>query len=74
MVDIVGDVPTTSGWGKDITLRRIGRTASAVYDESDWSDYAKDTFDGLGSLSDETTDNTIPDATATTIMQIQGEF
>ncbi|WP_319533938.1 ExeM/NucH family extracellular endonuclease [uncultured Vibrio sp.] len=74
VVDIVGDVPTTSGWGKDITLRRIGRTASAVYDESDWSDYAKDTFDGLGSLSDETTDNTIPDATATTIMQIQGEF
>lgn len=73
VVDIVGDVPTTSGWGKDITLRRIGRSASTVFDESDWSSYAKDTFDGLGSLSDEGVDNTIPDATATTIMEIQGD-
>ena len=74
VVDIVGDVPTTSGWGKDTTLRRIGRSESTAYDESDWTSYDKDTFDGLGSLSDEEAeDDTIPEATATTIMAIQGD-
>ncbi len=74
MVDIVGDVPTTSGWGKDTTLRRIGRIASTVYDASDWTSYAKDTLAGLGYLSDEEAiDNTIPEAIATTIMEVQGD-
>ncbi|CAH0530331.1 ExeM/NucH family extracellular endonuclease [Vibrio hippocampi] len=73
VVDIVGDVPTTSGWGKEVTLRRIGETASTVFDESDWNTYAQDTFDGLGSLSDESEEPEVPEAIDATIMEIQGD-
>ena len=50
LVDVVGDVPTTSGWGKDVTLQRNGTSPSATYNESDWTELAKDTFDGLGKV------------------------
>lgn len=74
VVDIVGAVPTGTDWGKDITLRRIGRTASTVFDDSDWVSYDKDTFDGLGSLSDEETEEgNVEPAIDTTIMAIQGD-
>ncbi len=73
VIDIVGEVPTPSGWGKDVTLRRIGHTQSTVFDETDWRTYPTDTFDGLGLLSDESAEPEVPQAIATTIMGIQGD-
>ena len=50
-LDVVGAVPTASGWGKDVTLQRNGTSPSATYNESDWTELAKDTFDGLGKVN-----------------------
>ncbi len=73
IVDIVGDVPTASGWGKDTTLRRMGRVASPVYNETDWISADKDNIDDLGTVNpDGESAEEVPDAIATTIMAIQG--
>lgn len=60
VIDIVGSVPTTSSWGKDVTLQRNpdALSASAAFIDSQWTTLAKDTFSGLGVIG-ETVD---PDA------------
>jgi predicted extracellular nuclease len=76
IVDIVGDVPTVSGWGKDTTLRRMGRVASTVYNENDWISADKDNIDDLGNVNpdgESAEEVVVPDAIATTIMAIQGD-
>lgn len=73
LVDIVGEVPTASGWGKDVTLRRIGTQATTVYEQSNWTSHSRNSFDNLGSLSGDSGEATIPDAIPTTIMAIQGD-
>ncbi|WOT05530.1 endonuclease [Shewanella youngdeokensis] len=56
VIDIVGEVPTPSGWGKDVSLRRINSSGSmvskAVFDENDWTSEPKDTLNGLGCIGE----------------------
>jgi predicted extracellular nuclease len=76
VIDIVGDVPTDSSWGKDTTLRRIGRAVNTVYDESDWQSYDKDNIDDLGNVNPDgepVVEEVLPEAIPTTIMAIQGD-
>ncbi|MCL1124075.1 extracellular exonuclease ExeM [Shewanella surugensis] len=55
VVDVVGDVPTESGWGQDTTFARNtdALTASAAFVASQWTALDKDTFSGLGTVSNE---------------------
>ncbi|MEZ8196339.1 ExeM/NucH family extracellular endonuclease [Vibrio cortegadensis] len=74
LIDVVGDVPTESGWGKDVTLRRNGTAPSATYNESDWAEHAKDTFDGLGKVDGSTSPDPDPDPTPDTLISaLQGD-
>lgn len=73
LIDVVGDVPTTSGWGKDVTLRRLSTEPATTYDADDWISYSKDSFDNLGSLTSDSTEVTLPEAIPTTIMEVQGD-
>ena len=59
-VDVVGDVPAETDWGKDVTLARSNDviSGSAAFEESQWTTLDKDTFSGLGSFGD-TGDNPI---------------
>jgi uncharacterized protein len=52
LVDVVGDIPTKSGWGKDVTLQRNtdNLVPSTSFDASQWTSFSKDTVDGLGSV------------------------
>ncbi|MXR71015.1 extracellular exonuclease ExeM [Shewanella sp. JBTF-M18] len=52
VVDIIGAVPTPSGWGKDATIQRNSDALSAsdVFVESQWKVLPVDTFTGLGNL------------------------
>lgn len=75
VIDVVGDVPTASSWGKDTTLRRISRATNVIFDETDWISYDKDNIDGLGIVAAEgetVVDVVVPEAIPTTIMAIQG--
>ncbi|OEE77653.1 ExeM/NucH family extracellular endonuclease [Vibrio genomosp. F6] len=78
VVDVVGDVPTTSGWGKDKTLRRLSGSATDVFVASDWETLAKNTIDGLGYVDGSTPPKPDPEPTpdpdpTTTIMDLQGD-
>ncbi|MEF1227746.1 lamin tail domain-containing protein, partial [Vibrio fortis] len=76
LVDVVGAVPTASGWGKDVTLQRNGTSPSATYNESDWTELAKDTFDGLGKVNGSVDPDPDPDpdpSPDTLISQLQGD-
>ena len=76
LVDVVGAVPTESGWGKDVTLQRNGTSPSATYNESDWTELAKDTFDGLGKVNGSVDPDPDPDpdpSPDTLISQLQGD-
>lgn len=72
LVDVVGDVPTESGWGKEETLRKESLTAATTYDASQWQSYDQDTFDGLGNLSVDVAEEESVEGIETTIMAIQG--
>ncbi|WP_299009099.1 extracellular exonuclease ExeM [uncultured Shewanella sp.] len=80
VIDIVGSVPTPSSWGKDVTLQRHSDAlaANTVFDETQWSSLAKDTFSGLGTVGDTDTDEPVEDpftcegATLTPIYTVQG--
>ncbi|MCS6127818.1 extracellular exonuclease ExeM [Shewanella baltica] len=52
VVDIIGDVPTPTGWGLDVTLKRKldALVANTVFNVAQWEQLPKDTFSGLGSL------------------------
>ena len=52
VVDIIGDVPTPTGWGLDVTLQRKldALVANTVFNAAQWELLPKDTFTGLGSL------------------------
>ncbi len=78
VMDIVGAVPTPKNWAKDKTLRRKSTTANPVYNESEWEVLAKNTNDGLGSVSGVTPPNPDPKPDpdpqpTTTIMDLQGD-
>ncbi|WP_299491133.1 extracellular exonuclease ExeM [uncultured Shewanella sp.] len=81
VIDIVGSVPTTSSWGKDVTLQRNqdALSASAAFIDSQWTTLAKDTFSGLGTINDTDTDVPVEDpftcegATLTPIYIVQGD-
>ncbi|MGF1813986.1 ExeM/NucH family extracellular endonuclease [Vibrio splendidus] len=74
LVDVVGAVPTESGWGKDVTLQRNGTSPSATYNESDWTELAKDTFDGLGKVNGSVDPDPDPDPSPDTLIsQLQGD-
>ncbi|WP_299009097.1 extracellular exonuclease ExeM [uncultured Shewanella sp.] len=53
VVDVVGDVPADSGWGKDVTLARSSdvTSGSTTFIESQWTALDKDTFSGLGTFA-----------------------
>ena len=78
IIDVVGAVPTPSSWGKDTTIQRSADStmAKTVFDESEWTAQAKDTFSGLGKFGGEVV---LPDpfscegATLVPVHQIQGE-
>ncbi|MDH5889922.1 ExeM/NucH family extracellular endonuclease [Vibrio splendidus] len=72
LVDVVGAVPTASGWGKDVTLQRNGTSPSATYNESDWTELAKDTFDGLGKVNGSVDPDPDP-SPDTLISELQGD-
>ncbi|WP_373959019.1 ExeM/NucH family extracellular endonuclease [Vibrio gigantis] len=74
LVDVVGEVPTASGWGKDVTLQRNGTSPSATYNESDWTELAKDTFDGLGKVNGSVDPDPDPDPSPDTLIsELQGD-
>ncbi|MEZ9345323.1 ExeM/NucH family extracellular endonuclease [Vibrio splendidus] len=74
LVDVVGAVPTASGWGKDVTLQRNGTSPSATYNESDWTELAKDTFDGLGKVNGSVDPDPDPDPSPDTLIsELQGD-
>ncbi|QYJ97069.1 extracellular exonuclease ExeM [Shewanella alkalitolerans] len=52
VVDIIGAVPTPSGWGMNVTMQRNtdALVASNVFVESQWKVLPVDTFTGLGNL------------------------
>lgn len=52
VVDIIGDVPTPTGWGLDVTFKRKldSLVANTVFNSAQWEQLPKDTFTGLGSL------------------------
>ncbi|MEZ8692750.1 ExeM/NucH family extracellular endonuclease [Vibrio splendidus] len=74
LVDVVGAVPTASGWGQDVTLQRNGTSPSAIYNESDWTELAKDTFDGLGKVNGSVDPDPDPDPSPDTLIsELQGD-
>tara|TARA_R110000851_G_scaffold1274_3_gene4613 strand:- start:2659 stop:5274 length:2616 start_codon:yes stop_codon:yes gene_type:complete len=78
LVDVIGDIPTTTDWGKDTTFQRNldALTASPTYDATQWASLDKDTFSGLGSLDAATIPDTVAftcnGATLTNIYDVQG--
>ncbi|MCL1119101.1 extracellular exonuclease ExeM [Shewanella seohaensis] len=78
VVDIIGDVPTPTGWGLDVTLKRKldALVANTVFNPAQWEQLPKDTFTGLGSLDTPTEPETpvfsCSGAKIVPIYQVQG--
>ncbi|WP_299797577.1 extracellular exonuclease ExeM [uncultured Shewanella sp.] len=55
IVDVIGTIPTPDGWGYDKTFQRNDDVTAAkdVFDAAQWTELAKDTFNGLGVRSGE---------------------
>ena len=53
IVDVIGTIPTPDGWGYDKTFQRNDDVTAAkgVFDAAQWTELAKDTFNGLGARS-----------------------
>jgi hypothetical protein len=49
-IDVIGIIGNDSDFAKDVTIRRNADIVQGnpVYTESEWTEYAQDTFDGLG--------------------------
>ncbi|MGX9462292.1 extracellular exonuclease ExeM [Shewanella sp. A14] len=78
LVDVIGEIPTLTGWGKDATFQRHldALAARTTYDSTQWTTLGVDTFTGLGSLDvaivPDPTVFTCNGATLTNIYDIQG--
>jgi predicted extracellular nuclease len=78
LVDVIGEIPTPTGWGSNATFQRKldALTASTTYDAIQWVTLGEDTFSGLGSLDAATIPDTVAftcnGATLTNIYDVQG--